>query len=178
VAKKLVTEHGGEIRAESAGLGRGSRFIVTLPSSQAPVDAPSPLEPSAHLAPVRRRVLVVDDNTDSAEMIQELLSQLGHETRIAMDGPEALRVASAFRPDIAFLDIGLPGMNGFELARRLRQLTPCATIPIIAVSGYARAVDRREALSAGFTDHFAKPIDLARLQSLVERAPGAMTHAG
>ena len=138
VAQKLVFEHGGSIRAESDGLRRGSRFIVSLPRSVVAVNLPRPALPSMRRAPVRRRVLIVNDNKDSAEMIGELLDQLGHEVRIALDGTSALELSQEFKPDIAFLDIGLPGMNGFELARRMRQIPACATIPMIAISGYAR----------------------------------------
>ena len=173
VARQLVTAHGGTLTAESEGLGRGSRFVVRLPRADASRvrDAPSVL-PQLHRAAQSRRVLIVDDNQDSVEMLEVLLTRLGHEVRTALDGASALALAPEFAPQIAFLDIGLPGMNGFELARSLRKVPGCATIPLIAVSGYARESDRREALSAGFDDYFAKPIDLARLGELVLLARG------
>lgn len=171
VAKRLVEAHRGTIRAESDGLGRGSRFIVSLPRLAALVDASRSELPEARRAPVGRRVLLVDDNRDSSEMLEAFLAHLGHEVRTASDGPEALAIVSTFKPEIAFLDIGLPGMNGFDLARRLRQMPACATIPLVAVSGYARDRDREEAFKAGFTGHFAKPIDLTQLERLIEAAP-------
>ena len=169
VARRLVTEHGGEITAASDGLGRGSRFRVRLPRCVGSV-GPRPSAPLIHRAPVQRRVLVVDDNEDSNSMLSALLEQLGHEVRTAGEGLHALEIAHEFQPQVVFLDLGLPGVSGYEVARRLRQTPTCATIPIYAVSGYARDKDRLEAMSAGFTEHFAKPIDLTKLEHLVERS--------
>jgi PAS domain S-box-containing protein len=170
VAKQLVGAHGGEIRAESEGMGRGSRFTVRLPRAAAvtAIERAGHPTPALRAPPVRRRVLIVDDNEDSTELMSMLLKELGHETRVAFDGPHALEVAHEFKPQIAFLDVGLPGMNGYELARRLRQIPACASIPIVAISGYAREGDRQDAMKAGFSAHFAKPIDLQCLEQMVQ----------
>jgi PAS domain S-box-containing protein len=173
VAHRLVKEHGGEIAASSEGSGKGSRFTVRLPRSAAPVPEPPVLErppspPVGHA--LRRCVLVVDDNHDSGEMMSAFLGGLGHDVHVAHDGPDGIKLAHAVSPDIAFLDIGLPGMSGFELARRLRTIPACATIPIVAVSGYARESDRKEALGAGFSAHFAKPLDPSTLEEVVAQA--------
>lgn len=113
-----------------------------------------------------RRILVVDDNLDLAETLAEAITMLGHEVRVAHDGPQALAVAGIFGPDIALVDIGLPVMDGHEVARRLQAL-PRAPRRLIAVTGYGTAADRRAALDAGFDDHVAKPLDLARLAAIL-----------
>ncbi len=173
VAHRLVTDHGGEIAASSEGAGKGSRFTVRLPRSaalapEAPFLERPPSPPRAHA--LRRCVLVVDDNHDSGEMMSAFLAGLGHDVHVAHDGPGGIKLAHEVSPDIAFLDIGLPGMNGFELARRLREIPACAAIPIVAVSGYARDSDRKEALGAGFSAHYAKPLDPSTLEEVVAQA--------
>jgi CheY-like chemotaxis protein len=173
VAHRLVDQHGGTLTAESEGVGKGSRFTVQLPRADAPALAAEPLEhPPAPMrrAAASRRVLLVDDNEDSNEMMREYLEGFGHDVRVAHDGQSGLELAREFAPDIALLDLGLPGMDGFELARRLRLTPQGATIPLVAVSGYARDVDRQKAMKAGFSEHFAKPIELSRLEDLLERA--------
>ena len=134
--------------------------------------------PLVRPASVPRRALVVDDSEDSAEMMRELLRLLGHDVRIAFDGQRALEVTHEFKPEIVFLDIGLPSMNGFEVARRMRQIPGCAAIPIIAVSGYARETDREETRKAGFTEHLAKPVDVARLEQLLVNPIGRAASSG
>jgi PAS domain S-box-containing protein len=171
IAKRLVKEHAGEIVAESDGLGRGSRFTVRLPR----VAGAQPTYPAERVLPeprtvARRRVLIVDDNEDSIEMMREVLVQLGHEVVVAHDGPQAIEAAQASAPEIVFLDVGLPGLSGYDVARRMRQIPACAKVPIIAVTGYARDVDRAQALGAGCSGHVAKPIDISSLESLVEKA--------
>jgi CheY-like chemotaxis protein len=165
-----VKEHGGELTAHSDGPHRGSRFVERLPraherpSQNVPAAAPAPAPASS------KRVLIVDDNEDSSELLSALVQRLGHQTEVAYEGTRALQLAEEFAPHIVFLDIGLPGMNGFEVARRMRQLPACASIPIIAVTGYTRESDRQEAASAGFTEHFAKPIALERLRGVLDAA--------
>ncbi len=172
IAQRLVQEHGGELSAESEGLNRGSRFTVRLPRAQRAklMSAPPALAPAPAPGHVKR-VLVVDDNEDAVEMMRALLELRGHETRIATDGLLAIEIAHEFQPDIVLLDIGLPGLDGFQVARRLRHIPACREIPIVAVTGYARDWDRQQAFQAGFSEHFAKPIDPKALERVVEMAP-------
>ena len=168
IAKALAEAHGGTLTVESAGIGRGTNATLRLPFVDAIDDAP--VSPSvAPIAPHRRRrVLVVDDNADSAEMMCELLGFFGHETKMALDGDRALRIAAQWPAQVVFLDIGLPGLSGYEVATELRQMPGYATVPIIAVSGYVREEDRDQALRAGFSAHLAKPVDPELLRAVIE----------
>jgi PAS domain S-box-containing protein len=171
IARRLVSAHQGQITAQSDGVGKGSRFTVRLPSvvreSQSVLSPPSRVRSSGPA----KRVLIVDDNEDATEMLSALLQGRGHETRVALDGLHALEIAHDFRPNIVFLDIGLPRLDGFQVARRMRKIPACAAIPIVAVTGYARDSDRQRALQSGFSDHLVKPVDLAQLELAVEMAP-------
>jgi CheY-like chemotaxis protein len=124
---------------------------------------------------------LVDDNADTLEMIGLYLRTLGHVVCTALEGVSALEAAQAFWPDIVFLDIGLPGQNGYEVARSLRQIVPCAKVPIVALTGYSRNADKELARQAGFSAHIAKPVDPVRLGSIIEdlilaaRSKGAFT---
>jgi len=156
LVRRLVELHGGSIEAMSAGSGLGSRFTVRLPLPTAPVATPVP-KPTA-VAPVPpRRVLVVDDNVDAATSLAELLRHRGHEVRAVFDGSEALEEATRFTPDAVVLDIGLPGMDGYETARRLRQLPGGRHMMIVAVTGWGQDEDRRRSKEAGFDHHLVKP---------------------
>ena len=174
VAKRLILAHGGDVVAESRGPGCGSRFIVGLPRipGAAEIEAPPPPTRLPRGAP-RHRVLVVDDNSDGAEMLAVCLRELGHDVCIALDGVEALELARGFSPALVFLDLGLPGLSGYEVIERIRQIPGCAGVPIVAVTGYARESDRARTREAGFSAHVAKPIDVARLGSIVEEMIGA-----
>jgi CheY-like chemotaxis protein len=119
------------------------------------------------------RVLVVDDNEDGAELISVFLELQGQTVRVALTGREAIDAAPAFRPDVALVDVEMPGMSGFQVLRELRALAGCESIPIIAVTGHASPADRRAALAAGFTEHVAKPVDGARLLDLIGKASKA-----
>jgi signal transduction histidine kinase len=173
IASRLVKEHGGELTAHSEGRNRGSRFTVQLPRAAAAAEVSVAVcpAPERSVARATKRVLIVDDNEDSSELLAMLVQRLGHEAQVASDGANALERVRDFEPDIVLLDIGLPGMNGFEVVRRMRQLPACVSIPIIAVTGYTREADRREALSAGFSEHFAKPIGLERLRDVLDLEP-------
>jgi PAS domain S-box-containing protein len=163
LAKKLVELHGGTVEAASPGLGRGSTFTVRLPR----VDAGEPAAERAREAPrggVGRRVLVVDDNVDGAQSMGMVLELLGHEVRLAHDGLEALELARAFRPEVAVLDIGLPGMSGYELARRFRAEPALAQTLLIALTGWGSEDDQRKSAEAGFDAHLTKPVDGAAVQ--------------
>jgi CheY-like chemotaxis protein len=169
IVRNLVALHGGTISAYSEGPGRGSEFLVELPLASGPSVTPSP---AAIPRPVprsdARRVLIVDDNRDAADSLCEGLAVCGHVTAVAYDGPTALQAAATFKPEIAFLDIGLPVMDGYELARRLRAQSPAA-LALVALTGYGLESDRDQARAAGFQHHLVKPIDLDAVASLVER---------
>jgi CheY-like chemotaxis protein/two-component sensor histidine kinase len=170
LVKNLVAMHKGSVRVESAGLGKGSEFIVRLPLSSL-----KPGEPSADRngekqqtpPPSRHRLLVVDGNKDAADSLAMLLRLQGHEVRVAHDGPAALELAAGYRPQMVFLDIGMPGMDGYEVARRLRSLPGLAGIKVAALTGWGQSEDRRRSKEAGFDYHFVKPVDPTTLQSLV-----------
>jgi PAS domain S-box-containing protein len=172
VAKRLVIVHGGTITAESAGRERGSCFTVKLPRVFRKQDAENseqrtPLQPSA----AGRRVLVVDDNEDSAEMMALFLRDLGHDVHVAFDGLTAVKMARELVPELVLLDIGLPELNGYEVAERIHRIESCAHVPLVAITGYAREVDHSRSRQAGFSLHLAKPVDVARLASIVDTLP-------
>jgi PAS domain S-box-containing protein len=168
IAKSLCELHGGTLSVASAGIGHGSTFTVTLPRAVG-ADPPEPVRASEHVARVATgmRVLVVDDNVDAADTLDELLTALGHEVAVAYDGVAALELARSWRPTVAVLDIGLPVMDGYELARRLRDQLGPAPLRLIAVTGYGQEADRVRAREAGFDHHLVKPIALDALVLLL-----------
>src|SRR6185312_13015506 len=180
VVRSLLELHGGRIEARSAGLGHGSDFIVRLPLAAANPDRPEsaqhPATLSAQSAP-RRRVLIVDDNADAAQTLALLVRNWGHEVAVARDGQEALDKAGTLEPDVALVDIGLPGMLGYELAQRLRAQPCYRNLLLAAVTGYGRAEDRAAAHRAGFDAYLVKPVDLHELEELLGRASGGHSHA-
>lgn len=170
----LVRLHGGTVEARSEGPGRGSEFIVRLPRNPyiAPEPPPAPRDPERVGPQVPRRVLVVDDNRDAADTLAELLRMLGNEVLVAHDGNGALASAPGFKPDVVLLDIGLPDVNGYEVARRLRQVAGMRQPRLIALTGWGQHEDKRRAAEAGFDDHWTKPVDPVRLQELSRSLPG------
>jgi len=169
IVRSLVKLHGGSVEARSAGRCQGSEFLVRLPALASEVKRPERHRTppaGSHAIAFDKRVLVVDDNVDAADLLSDALEGLGYETRTAYDGPSAIEVAAQFDPDVALLDIGLPAMDGYELARRLRG-RPFSTKPLwlIALTGYGRDTDRARAREAGFDAHMVKPIDIAALDS-------------
>jgi CheY-like chemotaxis protein/anti-sigma regulatory factor (Ser/Thr protein kinase) len=167
IVKHIVTSHGGHVRAESEGLGKGSRFIVGLPLAASPASVlTSDAEPGAP-SQTSRNVLIVDDNEDNATMLASTMSALGHRIRVAHDGQSALAIAHDQHPDVALLDIGLPGMDGYELAARLRELPGGDRIRLVAITGYGQMRDREASSRSGFTDHLVKPVDLSRLREIL-----------
>jgi two-component system CheB/CheR fusion protein len=168
LVRRLIELHGGSVSAASAGLGQGSEFTVRLPAlAESLADDGGPAEEPVHPAGPPRRVLVVDDNVDAAESAAMLLRFLGHEVEIAHDGPSALEVAGEFRPEIVLLDIGLPGMNGYDVARALRAQPECKGVVIAAVTGYGQDSDRRRTQDAGFDYHLTKPLAPSVLTAFV-----------
>jgi signal transduction histidine kinase len=171
IVRNLIALHGGTVTAASEGIGRGSMFTVRLPLLDHAAQIPAlPSQEPPVAAPTGLRVLIVDDNRDGVEMLDEALRSMGHTTRLAYDGQEALLVASEFKPDVALVDIGLPVMDGYEVARKLRQMFD-STTELIAVTGYGQASDRARAHDAGFDAHLVKPVELAKLAQLLVRVP-------
>lgn len=158
LVKRLVELHGGTVTASSAGVGQGSEFVVRLPFLPQVPPAPIAPPPAAPALP-SCRILVVDDNRDSAQTLSMLLKMLGNETRTAYDGLEAVEQAEQFQPDLIFLDIGLPKIDGYEACRRIRELPTGKKIFIIALTGWGQEDDIRQAKTAGFNHHCTKPID-------------------
>jgi len=171
LCRRLVELHGGTITAASEGVGRGATFTVRLPAITVPTPVMLPQKPSESAeAARRRRILLVDDNQDTVQSLARLLVLRGHQVATAFDGVAALKLAQEFRPDFLLLDLGLPGLDGYEVARRLRAEGFVRT-PIIAISGYAQENDRVRAREAGFTYHFAKPVDFEALAELILEDP-------
>ncbi len=171
IVRILVELHGGTVEARSAGAGRGSEFAVRLPAAAAAEsEVPAP-ERGIAPRPDALRVLVVDDNVDAAELLAESVRLMGHVAQAAYDGPAALRIAARFRPDLALLDIGLPVMDGYELARHLRELPGLEALRLVAVTGYLQEADRRHTTAAGFARHLVKPIHIEDLEELLAGEP-------
>ena len=168
LSRGLVELHGGTIIATSAGLHKGSTFTVMLPCAMASnVLQPPPTPADTTQDSALHRILVVDDNLDAAQSLAMLLQMDGHETAVAHDGQRALEVAQSFSPQVILLDIGLPLMNGYEVAKQLREQPWGRAIKLIAVTGWGQDQDRQQALAAGFDHHLTKPLDPARLSSLL-----------
>lgn len=178
VVRRLVEMHGGTVEARSEGLGRGSEFMITLPILDSPGAVRQAAPPTVPVAEQTLRILVVDDNRDSAESLAMLLELGGHEVRTSYDGVAALDAIAADRPDAVLLDIGLPGLDGYEVARRVRAMPGAAAVLLVAVSGYGGEDDRERSRDAGFDHHLVKPVDLAALERLLVRADGAAGRPG
>jgi PAS domain S-box-containing protein len=174
LVKSLVALHGGQVRAHSDGPGRGSVFEVMLPLLAGASSAPGELALAQSVAGAAagKRILVVDDNVDAATTLGELLSALGHEVMVRFDGKSALADGPAFAPEVLVLDIGLPDIDGYELARRLRSEPATAGAHYLALTGYGQAHDRTLARAAGFDHHFVKPVDIAALQAVLDTNNG------
>jgi PAS domain S-box-containing protein len=168
LVQRLVELHGGRVWAESAGPGRGSIFYVRMPRAATAGGAQEPPAPDSRPGvPPVRRVLVVDDNVDAAEMLAALVGLDGHEVRTAPSGAAALEIVRDFRPDVAFLDIGLPGMSGYELAVQMRRDPRLRDVVLVAVTGWGQAEDRQKSKEAGFDDHLTKPVDPSTVLAIV-----------
>lgn len=172
IVRSLAQLHGGSVDARSDGVGRGAEFVLRLPRmSIASTDAAPQTGASGTVVPQAARtlrILVVDDNQDAAAMLADALTLHGHTIRTAHDGLEALRTADAFEPHVALVDIGLPVVDGYELARQLSGHPRSGRIRLIAVTGYGQEQDRQRAKDAGFVGHLVKPVDLNRLRELLE----------
>ena len=168
IVRSLVTMHGGTVTAHSEGLGRGSELVIELPATSKPIgDKPASDAWRAETID-KRRILVVDDNRDAAELIAESLSSVGHDVHVAFDGPQALAIVRTFIPEVVLLDIGLPVMDGYEVLGRMRPLLPAGT-RFIALTGYGRSPDHKHSEEAGFDLHLVKPVTIANLQRAIQR---------
>jgi len=154
--------HGGTIRCRSNGVGQGSTFEIRLPLHDG--DEPAIGAPQAGAS---RRVLVVDDNKDAADALSTYLQMKGHHTRTAYSGSEAIQEVLAFAPDVVLLDIGLPGMNGYDVAPKIRAID--SAIQLVALTGYGQSEDRRRSASAGFDVHLTKPVGKEELEAALRR---------
>jgi CheY-like chemotaxis protein/anti-sigma regulatory factor (Ser/Thr protein kinase) len=172
VVKRMIEMHGGSVEARSEGLGHGSEFVIRLPAVTSGVaahrhamSAPRPVRGGG------RRVLIVDDNRDFATSLAALLEEFGHETRVAHDGEAGAAAAAEWLPDVVLLDIGLPRLNGYDVARRIRGSHALSGVTLVALSGYSQEEDRRLAREAGFDHYLVKPIDAAELVNIIDALP-------
>jgi PAS domain S-box-containing protein len=167
LVKRLAELHGGSVTVWSAGPGQGSEFTVRLPAVARPAAGAGGAAADARPAPAPRRVLVVEDSPDARESLRMLLELAGHEVETSEDASTGLARLGVFRPDVALIDVGLPGMDGYALARELRGRPETRAIRLIAVTGYGQADDRRRALAAGFDLHVTKPVDASMLDAML-----------
>jgi PAS domain S-box-containing protein len=170
LSRKLTELHGGTLTARSAGLGEGSEFVMRLPLPEGAVEQARPEAPAGVLPVASRRVLLVDDNVDAAEALRMLLEMKGHEVRVVHHGAAALEAFQEEVPEVILLDIGLPRMDGLEVARRIRAMPDGGDVVICAVTGWGQERDQRRSAEAGFDIHLTKPVDLARLEAVLRDA--------
>jgi CheY-like chemotaxis protein len=173
LVRSLVEMHGGTARASSPGPGQGSEFVVRLPalSQDTPPEVGRPT--ASNPAPTQswsRRLLIVDDNVDAADSLATLLGLSGHQVRTAYGGPAALEAVESYQPEVVLLDIGLPGLDGYEVARQLRRMPNGSAVTLVALTGYGQEDDRRKTHNAGFDHHLVKPVDPDELVRLLARA--------
>jgi CheY-like chemotaxis protein/anti-sigma regulatory factor (Ser/Thr protein kinase) len=177
LVKRLVEMHDGEVHAASNGPGQGSTFTITMPAlASVPLPertAPAPVavrpgpRSARHAAPHPHHILVVDDSRDGAETMAELLRVWGHVVEVAFDGPSAVKLATEHTPDVVLLDIALPGLDGYQVAERLRGQPAGARMRLVAITGFGQPEDRERARAAGFDEHVTKPVAPGRLKELV-----------
>jgi CheY-like chemotaxis protein len=171
LVRRLVEMHGGRVEAASEGPGLGSAFTIRLPSLAAEGAEPVAAQEPAAATPAgpARRILVVDDHQDSTDSLALFLRLRGHEVRTAHDGPSALEEIERYRPEVVFLDLGLPGMSGYDVARRVRMKPDLGPLQLVAVTGYGTDGDRQKTRDAGFDVHLAKPVDPRAVDALLAR---------
>ena len=172
IVKRLTQLHGGSVHAASDGSGKGSHFEIRLPLAKGPcIDQGVPEDAPVNARP--RRIVVVEDNQDIRETLQMLLNMWGHQVEMAVDGPSGVELVLRNRPEVALIDIGLPGMNGYDVARALRKILSRDAVRLIALTGYGQPTDREQALNAGFDSHLLKPITPHVLEQMLQRTEGA-----
>jgi signal transduction histidine kinase/ActR/RegA family two-component response regulator len=167
LARRLVALHGGTLTASSEGVGKGSEFVVRLPLAGAKIVEEAPAGEATAAETPGRRILLADDNVDFANSLAALLATRGHEVRVARDGAEALRAAADFNPEFAFLDIGMPKVHGYEVARRLRGDPETSDCVLVALTGWGQEDDRKRAREAGFDRHLVKPVDAGDIETIL-----------
>ncbi len=167
LVRALVSMHGGTVTAQSEGLGRGSEFLVSLPLTSKPL-AKSPEQPAAPVT-AATRIVLVEDNADTRDMLQAILELDGFQVEVAADGQQGLDAILAQRPDVALVDIGLPELDGYEVARRVRKQLSKSDVRLVALTGYGQAKDRQAVMEAGFDEHIVKPINPARLSRMLSK---------
>jgi CheY-like chemotaxis protein len=175
LARDLVRMHGGSIEAKSGGIGAGSEFVVSLPvltDGEASAEPHRGDEPEAR---IEERILLVEDDPDASESLRLVLTMMGADVCTASSGPAALKVLGSYQPTVVVLDIGMPGMDGYEVARRIRAQTHGAKLTIVALSGWGQEEDRRRSREAGIDYHLVKPVDVSALQELLTTA-GSRSH--
>jgi CheY-like chemotaxis protein len=171
LARRLVQMHGGTVSAESEGLGRGSCFTVRLPvTPEATGESPASIRAQTPDGIELQRLLVVDDNRDAADSLALVLRSLGAQVQVAYDGAAALEEFERFGPDFVLLDLGMPGMDGLEVARRVRERANGRAVALVALTGWGQADDRERTRAAGFDQHLVKPVDMGALLALLGRA--------
>lgn len=177
LVKRLTEMHGGRVEARSRGTGQGSEFLIWLPIAKTIPTAGKTVPATNRQATLAgHRIMVIDDNRDAADSLAMLLKFLGAEVRTSYDGQAALELLPAFQPTVVLLDIGMPGLDGYEVARRIRQQSLGGDLVLVAMTGWGQAEDRRRSAAAGFNHHFVKPVDPAALEQLLESlAPAAAT---
>jgi PAS domain S-box-containing protein len=173
LARRVVEMHDGQLVAKSEGLGRGSHFLITLPLSDLEVEESMAAASERSEQKIRGsvRALIVDDNIDAAATLSLLLQLAGHTTCLAHDGPEALKAATEFKPDVVLLDLGLPGMDGYEVARVIRRMPELGRPVLVAVTGWGGPDDRARTKQAGFDEHLTKPVDISMIELLLTALP-------
>jgi CheY-like chemotaxis protein len=165
LARQLVEMHGGEIAGYSDGPGQGTRFVIEMPLHGAAGARQSPSQ--IDVSRIARRVVIIDDNEDAADTMSMLVEQLGGSARMAHDAVSGLAAVQEFQPDIVFLDIGMPGIDGYETCRRIRQKPSKKHIVIVAITGWGQSQDKQRALDAGFDVHLTKPVDPVALSRVL-----------
>jgi PAS domain S-box-containing protein len=176
LARKIAELHGGSLEAVSEGPGKGSEFVLRLAREKARAAAPAAPAPALAPAAHGQRVLIVDDNEDAAGTLDMLLRSLGYQTRVVNNGMAALSAAPEFQPDVVLLDIGMPGLDGYEVARRLRAMKRGAALRIIAITGWGQEADRLRSSEAGFDLHLVKPVEPTDLMRILDEKGGATLH--
>ena len=177
LVRRVIELHGGSIQARSAGSGQGAEFIARLPMSVEQPKIVGTGAPEAVSALPRLRILIVDDNKDAADTLSQLLSSMDQDVCTVYDGPAAIAAARTFRPEIVLLDIGMPEMSGYDVARALRAETSMARVVMVAVTGWGQGADRQQAIEAGFDHHFVKPMNEKVLRSLISDSASSAAHA-